>query len=267
MFDKVGIIVPVYKEDFNQFEEKSLNQLFKTLGNKYIINFICPEQLNLQKHYDISKKHNINKICEKRFSSSFFESIQSYNRLMLERDFYKEFYFFDYILIHQLDCYIFKDNLEYWCLKNYDYIGAPWLNYELYNLSRYKKLIFFLKQYYNQIIGMDVESKSLFYRVGNGGLSLRKVNKFYDILKETPKNIINKYCSNDSSSLFNEDVFWSYEVNKGLKNKLKIPTYKIASAFSLELNPEIGIVMNHNQLPFGCHAWQKNLNFWREFIK
>ena len=46
--------------------------------------------------------------------------------LMLSPFFYESFLDFKYVLIHQLDVFIFKDELNYWCNQNYDYIGAPW---------------------------------------------------------------------------------------------------------------------------------------------
>nr|WP_221391681.1 DUF5672 family protein [Dyadobacter sp. NIV53] len=44
---------------------------------------------------------------------------------------------------------------------------------------------------------------------------------------------------------------------------MKIPDYKEALFFSFENNPEESLKHTKNQLPFGCHAWDLHLNFWR----
>jgi hypothetical protein len=261
------IIIPVYKEDLSNFEKISLRQVFKILGRKYTICFICPEKLMLKEYYTIAQDYEVINVNHKRFSTSYFENIQSYNRLMLSLDFYKEFLNYEHMLIHQLDCYIFKDDLEYWCNQNYDYIGAPWLTYTIYNLTKSNKLKFFVKQYLYTILKKKVSEASLYYKVGNGGLSLRKIRKFYNILINYHQEVINQYSSNDSTSLFNEDVFWSYEVNKRIIKKLKIPNYKKAAHFSIDPCPSIGMKIIYPEIPFGCHAWQKNVSFWKKYIK
>ena len=60
------------------------------------------------------------------FNDTYFESIYGYNQLMLNVEFYEAFSK-KYILIYQTDAFIFKDDLNYWCEKDYDYIGAPWI--------------------------------------------------------------------------------------------------------------------------------------------
>src|SRR6185312_14561683 len=62
---------------------------------------------------------------------------------------------YKYILFYELDAWVFRDELNYWCTKGYDYIGAPWLDSST-----------------KQIVG-----------VGNGGFSLRKVNSSIRIFK------------------------------------------------------------------------------------
>ncbi len=42
--------------------------------------------------------------------------------------FYKTFTAYEYILIYQLDAFVFCDALKEWCAKGYDYIGAPSLH-------------------------------------------------------------------------------------------------------------------------------------------
>ena len=39
------------------------------------------------------------------------------------------------------------------------------------------------------------------------------------------------------------------------------------SSFSFEMCPEKLYDLNNMKLPFGCHAWELNLNFWRNKIE
>src|SRR4029079_3572600 len=86
-----------------------------------------------------------------------------YNRLMNIPYFYRHFLEYDYILIYQLDTFVFENNLEEWCNMNIDYVGAPWINSTWVN--NLKKKISWIDKF--------------IYPVGNGGLSLRKVKLFY----------------------------------------------------------------------------------------
>jgi len=64
----------------------------------------------------------------KRFDPVFFQSPQSYNKLLINPEFWSAFTDFDYMLIVQLDVIIFRNELDIWLDKGFDYIGAPWLN-------------------------------------------------------------------------------------------------------------------------------------------
>ena len=47
----------------------------------------------------------------------------------------------------------------------------------------------------------------------------------------------------------------------------RIPSKDIAINFAFELQPELCYDLAGKNLPFGCHAWEKNnLDFWRPFF-
>jgi hypothetical protein len=63
----------------------------------------------------------------------------------------------------------------------------------------------------------------------------------------------------------NEDVFWGRLAPKLFKN-FTIPNLKTALRFSIEVNPSVH--MKKDDLPFGCHAWEKfEPLFWEKFIR
>jgi hypothetical protein len=72
----------------------------------------------------ITKKYS--NISVESFPKRYFENIEGYNELLLSASFYERFLDTKYILIYQLDAFVFKDELQEWCDKGYDYI-APWI--------------------------------------------------------------------------------------------------------------------------------------------
>src|SRR5438045_2328317 len=147
---QVIITVPVYRLPLPPEEEISLCHLKKFL-NGYDITLVAPKSLKLQGEH-------LTSMPVVRFADEYFKDIAGYNKLMLSREFYGRFKKYKYILIYQLDCLVFSRDLDQWCEKGFDYIGAPWF----------------------RSYGEDT-SEGL-WRVGNGGLSLRRVDKFLAVL-------------------------------------------------------------------------------------
>lgn len=261
---KATVIIPVYKSSLSHFEQISLTQCCKILGS-HTITLIKPHSLSIE----LYTAYHANFIIEP-FDDNYFKDIDGYNRLMLSAAFYERFLKYEYILIHQLDAFVFKDKLQYWCRKDYDYIGAPWLTnpFEGSDVER-KIYLEELDRVYKHNIKHEesiVPVDSQFYnRVGNGGFSLRRVKKFYKICIEE-KQLIAFYNQHTEHHFFNEDVFWSLEVNRQVM-KLKIPDYKKAVFFSIEFKPEYAFVLTEGKLPFACHAWDLFLDFWRNKLK
>ena len=144
---EVAIAIPLStRPGFTEAERQSLKHLEHYLGHhdKY---FLAPE--NLEVDYD--------KIPVLRFDDRYFGSLDAHNRFSLSKDFYNRFGDYKYVMMHHLDCLVFKNNLSEWCSMGYDFIGTPWIK------------------------GPDLpwlEEEG----VGNGGLSLRKVETFQKLL-------------------------------------------------------------------------------------
>lgn len=255
-----AVCIPIYKEHISHEEIVSLKRCFEILRHYKII-FVAPQDLDISSYKELL---NI-KLFVEYFEKKYFVNIAGYNQLMLSNEFYQRFIQYNYILIYQLDCYVFRDELQYWCEKAYDYIGAPWLDYGFYNMSKFNKFSFLMRMFFGTFkkINSLTSKNMLINNVGNGGFSLRKVQKFIEVLNNIDQSKIDIFRkSNDSSSILNEDIFWSF-VATGVKK----PSYKIASQFSLDTAIEIGIKLNHGNLPFGCHGWIKGYRFWEKHIK
>lgn len=211
-----AVVIPVYKETLNEFEKISLEQVQKVLG-KYQIIFVAPEGLQCDYFLLGSRIYY--------FPKEFFQSVNTYNELMKSPLFYKAFLEYEYILIYQLDAFVFSDMLEYFCSLGYDYIGAAW-----YPLRR-----------------LNLNNKIYKIGVGNGGFSLRNVTKFYNLLlnhsnlffelKQFPEDNIFSLCG----------ILYPAE--------FKVAPIKIAYKFSVEVMPNHFVNKNGGALPFGCHDW------------
>lgn len=258
------VIIPIHKESPNDKELSSFAQCCQILG-KHPICIVTHKGINIGQYEDTASKYNINLLRED-FDSSFFSSLAGYNLLMLESSFYARFANYKYMLIYQLDAWVFRDELENWCNKGYDYIGAPWLEPDGNGVLR-------------------------FAGVGNGGFSLRRVQHFIDVLsykgpvrngrqlqlKPTLKNTVFRwfysmgyqntieYYKKDPTLY--EDVFLSIFL-QNTKLRAKIPEPETASLFAFEKQPSY-LYNKIGHLPFGCHAWKKYEydSFWNQYIK
>jgi hypothetical protein len=81
------------------------------LGNKYPITFAAPESI---------KKDEYLRICEgftninfELFPDLYFKDLDNYSNLMTSVSFYERFYKYKFILIYQLDVFVFRDELAY----------------------------------------------------------------------------------------------------------------------------------------------------------
>lgn len=261
MSDKnlVNIIIPIYKEEITFKEKMSLRQCIRILS-AHPITLICPKRLNLDTYYNEYTNFKV-----EYFNKLYFKELHGYNRLMLSKKLYKRFKCYKYLLIYQLDAWVFRDELYDWCSKDYSYIGAPWFE------------------------GMDTANpESPFMGVGNGGFSLRQTNQILKLLrrKEYYQNLekvlrimkilpffkkhslINKTISSMEKFNYcigNED--YKISVMASYVKKFKLAPIEEAYRFSFEVNPEVLYKLNNRSLPFGCHAWEKhNPAFWNTFI-
>ncbi|MEJ7769414.1 MAG: DUF5672 family protein [Chitinophagaceae bacterium] len=267
---KVVVLIMVYQERLSDWEKISLIQGINLLKD-YPIRIVKPLSL---KKLELPVDQEL--ISTESFPDKYFEHIGTYSRLLLSLEFYKRFKQFEYVLIYQLDAFVFKNELADWCLKDYHYIGAPW--FEDYSSDNNDAAL----------IGL-----------GNGGFSLRNVSAHLRVLqsfsylsppkenwkrrmKDSPKGfklvrqvggfLLDLTVRNNTFWLLNsfmgfEDQFWSLVAPKNFK-WFKIADVREAMNFSIEMQPRRVYTMNNNQLPFGCHAWWKyDLEFWKPHIE
>lgn len=264
---KVAVLIPVYLPHISVEEEKSIIQSMRVLCGRDVV-LVCPVGLDVSYYLELSNKLNI-EIRVERFLASFFDGIKGYNRLMLSKCFYERFSNYEYVLICQTDAFVFRDELDVWCKKGYDYIGAPLFD-DCFDLRK--------------------------ARVGNGGFCLRRIGAYLDFFqgrrhvfkakdiadrisfhnkpytrwlvwllmalgwRNKPKSVARRWQ-------YNEDAFWSLYLD-GSNYALRKPLVTEALTFAFERYPsECYKQINH--LPFGCHAWRKYQyeDFWKDIIR
>lgn len=259
-FSNCAVLIPVYKSDLSPDEIKSFISCLTNLSDKYIV-IVTHKKINLTKYYNIAEEYNV-KLHVEFFNNKYFKSISGYSLLCMSKLFYERFAKFQYILISQLDVFIFSNQLDYWCNKNFDYIGAPLVeqknnSYEIvgnyYNggLSL-RKTDFFIKNYNNKWVHHCIN------------ISVSRPN-YHTILKVIHGVIlafISKY--NIPFVSFNvgmEDMYM------GSVPGLKKPSIEEAMLFSYEDYPEYLYSLT-NILPFGAHKWARYKDgFYSSFIK
>src|SRR6266487_1359667 len=274
--ESVVVVIPVYKSfsALTPSEKGSLAQCFSIL-NKRTICIIGPENLNFPEYLQFAKSNTIG-LNIKTFKNNYFKTIKGYNKLLLSKKFYEKFSLWKYILIYQLDAWVFSDQLDFWTGQGYDFIGAPLFE------------------------GFHKGNSIHFVRGLNGGLSLRSVETSIRLIKRMEKlrcllfimrlfsffairtlkpffflfHFKEKYYIKSFEKLhaaiifrnLNEDYYWSKFLEEAFVD-YKVPTSLIALKFSFELNSAYLYALNDMHLPFGCHAWEKyDPRFWQRFI-
>ena len=266
------VVIPIHRLPLNEYELCSLESVRRHLGD-YLIDFVLPERLELI-DFKVQKNERVT-----RLPNRYFQSPDSYNGLLTSAWFYEQFIDFTHMLVCQLDCLIFKNELLHWCLKDWDYIGSPMLN-----------------------CNGDPDNDA-HWVTGNGGLSLRKIRSFLRTLKTfSPKAVYFDsttrtcdapdfalgYFPEESKYRFtiktwfrsviagwtvdqelrgfraNEDIFWSIEAVK-FDPKFRVASFEEARQFAFEKHTSVLFQKNGNELPFGCHAWNKyEPDFWNK---
>lgn len=255
---KIAVAIPVYTSKWSPNENKSFRKCMSVLSD-YDIFIVTHEDIDL--HEILTAYPKIKTVF---FDKDYFSSIKAYNRLVLSEDFYAAFDRYEYMLIYQLDAFVFKDELKEWCEQGYDYIGAPWIPYGKY-LGKWGKFYLNLRFHLFFLHKTIRHHKFFMYQVGNGGFSLRKISKF--------RYITHKYkdkfsaLTSDTAPFYPEDTLLLYEL-QGTSDALKKPSFDTALHFAFEENPKWAYKRIGNRLPFGCHAWYHPAyaRFWKSFV-
>jgi len=254
-----AVVVPVYRPLTDPAERLSLEQTLETLTD-YPVYLVGPA--SLKAYFDQLRQSLNSRLQNITFADQYFASIEGYNDLLLSHKFYQAFDSFEYLLIVQTDALVLSNSLEFWCGKQYSYIGAPWF-----------------EGYTTPTLPLTLKS------VGNGGFSLRRIPDFLKVLSRPrifknvlmqswPGSVISNvyrflkdyhsfvYLDTHVNIDVNEDLFWGLFVPARC-SFFSVPPATEAMAFAFEAYPDFLYQLNQQSLPFGCHAWQRyQPEFW-----
>lgn len=220
------IVIPVYKADLDKYEQMSLQRLSQVIKTSFDIVLVMPEGLNIESYNNIYP----GKINTLALNKQYFCNRKGYSYLCETTQFYECFSDYKFMLIYQLDGWIFENDLNRFIKMDYDYIGAPWK-----------------------------QSLAIPRTVGNGGVSLRKISKFIEICKWLdPKDINEKYAAQI------EDIFFCLYVKKKLKDKFNIAPVNVGLDFCIDKNPTYWMSESKGKLPMCVHAFQKHYSYWED---
>jgi hypothetical protein len=277
---RVAIVVPTHRDSLTDDEIISLRHLERVLGNydKYLV---VPKGLR----FGIDGFHRLS------VPARFFRTEYTYCALLLWPRFYRAFRDYEYILVYQLDSLVFSDDLDDWCDRGIDYVGAPWLH----------------ESWVRQLAGTSIA-------VGNGGFSLRNVGSSLRVLTsrrqwldpegwrmfraDRPRSVralnlplryamrlslVNGVSSEIrhwvrgthpfrtrgktvSSLMPAEDVWWSFQA-RHYEPTFTIAPPEEALRFAFERHPRECFERAGRRLPFGAHAWAVyDRAFWEPYL-
>lgn len=228
MDKEVVIVIPVYRQ-MTVCERVSLVQCIRVLGH-YPIVLAAGASLSLETFL------TLHPFQVERFDDADFASIQSYSRLLLSDRFYARFADYRYLLIYQLDAFVFSDRLQEFCKKGYDYIGAPVARWVwLHNANR----------------------------VGNGGFSLRRIEACRRVIRAFPPEQFNRF---ESENRPEDYYFGACGAEPGLE--FHVPPMREAIEFSVDYDVYHCFRRMPEWLPFGCHRWDReNYRHWYPIIE
>lgn len=217
------VLIFSHKPALEWFERISLAQCFRVLG-RHPIRLVCPLGLDVSEYRAIVPNIEVDFI-----PAEFMGSYGAYNKMKTSSWIYRRYAAFDYMMTHELDALVFRDELVFWCAQGWDFIGAPWFT------------------------DFSSSADDGLWAVGNGGFSIRRINTYLRVLKSSgPQDMA-------------EDAFFAFHAKEHVRG-FRIPTPTEALPFSFECAPRDCYELSGRRLPFGCHAWKKyDLKFWQEY--
>ncbi|HEV7347253.1 DUF5672 family protein [Telluribacter sp.] len=242
MKELVTVVVPVCNKKLSPFEEKLLARCADILGDFPLL-FISGESTHitdLQISYPKSTHYT--------FKDAYFQDRTSFSKLLLTGGFYERFDWSDFILVVELNSYILRNELRYWCKQGYDFIQAPPTV-----LSKNPSIFKALTGPFENFEPTSQAGEEL----ASSGLSLRKVEKVRKALVKYKREV---HSLKNSPGLTNFDsLFWERQGGK-FWPYLQIPTTIVRERFALYANHYFSETIAH-QKPFGITGLVESTNF------
>ena len=268
---RVAIMVPLISTTLNEDEAVSMRHLREFLDG-YDKFLLVPDGLEVQMEgftaMPLDRKH--------------FGSAANHNRMLYRTDFWEKFADYEYVLMYHLDALVFSDQLEAWCDRGLDFIGAPFLRcpespwvreervgnggFALYRVPSVLKVLwsryigdpskFWEDHFWREREKMRSVLRPVRAAVP-GWLKGKATSGLRDQLKKIDRTEVNERGN---------DLFWSDEAKKHWPS-FKVGTLEEGLAFAFETQPSVSLERMGGKLPFGCHAWGRyDRGFWEKYL-
>ena len=227
---KVIVVIPIYREHLTLSERVSLAQVRRVLSH-YDLCFMAPERMR--------RVLETRGVRAEYWPDACFAGRLGYSKLLLSPEFYARFSGYEYLLVYQLDAFVFHDSLLEFCERGYDYWGAP-MPYSYWPVPAH---------------------------IGNGGFSLRRVQACLAMLRRKAEIYAETGLQKEFDA--SEDFFLGY-CGKRKEIPFQVPSVREALDFAVEFDvAHVWKRIVRWKLPFGCHAWPRGqyFNLWRPHIE
>jgi len=266
---RVAVMVPLPTPELGRDEEISMRCLRAHL-DRYDKFLLVPRGMKVDFEgfvvIELDRKH--------------FGSAANHNRLLYLPEFWERFSDYEFILMYHLDALVFSDQLEEWCGKGYDFIGAPFMKcgdspwvmvervgnggFALYRVSsvlqvlwnRYRKDP---RKYFEDHYWKLAESQKKVIKPLRAAMPQWLRGPLIDSLRRTVRSL-----DHFESIKLNNDYFWADEAKRYLP-EFKVAPLEEGLRFAFEVAPSLCLERNGGQMPFGCHGWTRyDREFWEE---
>ena len=283
---KAAVVVCSHRAEVTPWDRNGLEQCAAVLGHHDLF-LVCRRGTATEEYEAVLAGLRIVPVAPRRMSS-YLAYIDLETGSLLFRHFGRVY---RYILCHEPDVFVFRDEFDGWCEQQYSFIGAP---------------------FFGAPPG-DPDGEQVITGVGNSGFSLRdndahvRANRTFHLLqaprsfrasddaggadeaaatagsvrlRELPVvalkalgvgNSTNEYLRKPylrwRGKTFYEDVYWT-QMAAPLLDWFRVADPDIAMRLSFEFHPDRLFEMTDHRLPFGCNCWSRfGLEFWRPFIE
>lgn len=273
----VVVVVPIYRAfaELSVAEVASLKQTLTVLA-AYPVSLVCPEGLDVTGYEQLNKAVG-GTLKIDRMATKYFGSIRAYNNLLWSKTFYQHFAAYQYLFIHHVDAWIFRDELQQWVDRGYDYIGAP--VFEGFDKNQDLQYSVFLNGGCSlrniasslKIIKRIAPLRYLHFLLK--AVSLKQVNSIGGFIRFMGLEKLLKIKSTTylrpllgGMGVNNEDLRWCWAAETFTDFTKPDPVTAIPFAF--EFHPSYLFELNEHRLPMACHAWERyEPEFWKAYIK
>jgi hypothetical protein len=228
----VCVLIPIMNPTLTPLEKKVIDHALQAL-RKYSFIFLVAEDSEttvLEEAYS-----QVDRIA---FPAKYFESRATLGSLFLMEAFYERFSWAEFVLIHELNSWVVKDELHYWCKQGYDYLRA-----DVQDKGGKTGFI-------NRLRGLtDAQKAEMDEDFNFNGLALCHVDRAFRALKGK-KSVAYSYRHHPAWQ--NKDcLFWELEANRFLPT-LRRPTRIVQNRFANNISSTLPVPsQDRERWPFG----------------